>query len=36
MAVAEYDGRAGGTTRTGDARFEAPTKEFTAAFREAL
>jgi hypothetical protein len=35
-AVAEYDGRAGGTTRTGDARFEAPTKEFTAAFREAL
>jgi hypothetical protein len=35
-AVAEFDGRAGGTTRTGDARFEAPTKEFIAAFREAL
>ena len=35
-AVAAFDGTAGGTTRTGDARFEAPTKEFTAAFREAL
>jgi hypothetical protein len=35
-AVAEFDGRAGGTARTGDARFEAPTKEFIAAFREAL
>jgi hypothetical protein len=35
-AVAELGGTAGGTTRTGEARFEAPTKEFTAAFREAL
>jgi ABC-type transporter Mla MlaB component len=35
-AVSAFDGTAGGTTRTGDARFEAPTKEFIAAFREAL
>jgi hypothetical protein len=35
-AGSAVDGHGGGTTRTGDARFEAPTKEFTAAFREAL